>query len=136
MSPVKSTKYIHSKVKSKPVINKPFVPCYEPYISCTNKLYFAVEIFFYYLRSERGFEEKRYYDSVTVYTCCNSPKEAVDCAMEKWEGVVKNRPENFFLQNYDLYFARVSNVYIKLDDKCWKFNNKITFDNGANETKK
>ena len=57
MPPIKSTKYIPSKVKNKSVINNPLVTCYEPYIGCANKPYFAVEIFFYYLMSERGFEE-------------------------------------------------------------------------------
>lgn len=119
MPPIKSTKYISSKVKNTPVIT-----CYEPYISCTHKPCFAVEIFFYYLMSERGFEEKRYYDHVTVYAACSSPKEAVDYAMENWETVVKNR--NVFLRDYDLHFVRVSCVYVKIKDDYWKYdkNNK------------
>lgn len=110
----KNTKYIPSKVKNTPVIT-----CYEPYISCTHKPYFAVEIFFYYLMSERGFEEKRYYDHVTVYAACGSPKEAVDYAMEKWKTVVRNKKTS--AQNRDLSFVRISRVYVQIDDSYWKY---------------
>ena len=111
----KNTKYIPSIISSDKN-NKMFFT-YEPYIGCTHKPYFAVEVLFSY-RTFENFELEKCYDNITVYTCCSSPKEAVDYAMEKWETVVKNR--NAFLSNYDLHFVRISCVYVKIKDDYWK----------------
>lgn len=118
MPPIKSTKYISSKVKNKPVINNSFASYYKACIGCTHKPYFAVEVLFSYRISE-NFELKKYYDNITVYACCDSPKEAVDYAMEKWETVVRNR--KIYLQNYDLSFVRIHCVYVKINDAYWKY---------------
>lgn len=118
MSPVKSTKYIPSKVKNKPVINNSFASYYKACIGCTHKPYFAVEVLFSYRISE-NFELKKCYDNITVYACCSSSKEAVDYAMEKWETVVRNKKTS--AQNRDLSFVRISRVYVQIDDSYWKY---------------
>lgn len=46
MSPVKSTKYIPSKVKNKPVINNSFASYYKACIGCTHKPYLPQKFYF------------------------------------------------------------------------------------------
>lgn len=117
----KGVKYIPSRTPLKNMPQPNIVTYYEPYIGCTHKPCFAVEVSFYYLMSE-NFESKRYYDLVTIYASCSSPKEAVDYAMETWEKVAKNK--NIFLRNYELHFVRISCVYVKIDDNYWKNEDK------------
>lgn len=115
----KNTKYIPSIISSDKN-NKMFFT-YEPYIGCTHKPYFAVEVLFSY-RTFENFELEKCYDNITVYTCCSSPKEAVDYAMEKWETVVRNKKTS--AQNRDLSFVRISRVYVQIDDSYWKKDSK------------
>lgn len=115
----KNTKYIPSIISSDKN-NKMFFT-YEPYIGCTHKPYFAVEVLFSY-RTFENFELEKCYDNITVYACCSSPKEAVDYAMEKWETVVRNKKTS--VQNRDLSFVRISRVYVQIDDSYWKKDSK------------
>lgn len=76
------SKYIPSKVKSNSTAT-----CYEPYIGCANKPTFSVEISYCYSVKSPAtdFEEEKYYSRVIISVPCNSPKEAVNYAMSRWE---------------------------------------------------
>ena len=116
----KNTKYIPSTISSDKNNKKFFI--YEPYIGCTHKPTFTVEVFYYYSTNDGAFDEDRHYNRVFVYATCDSPKEAVNFALEKWEEVVRNKmsPLNKY---YSLHFVRISSVYVKIKDDCWKFDN-------------
>lgn len=124
MPPIKSTKYIPSKVKNKPVINNSFVTCYEPYIGCANKPTFSVEISYCYTvkSPSTDFDEEKYYSRIIISVPCNSPKEAVDYAMNKWEDEAKKEKNvgAMFEIFYDFRFISVVRVSVQIKNDYWE----------------
>lgn len=125
MPPIKSTKYISSKVKNKSVINNPLVTCYEPYIGCANKPIFSVEISYCYSVKSPAtdFDEEKYYSRIIISVPCNSPKEAVDYAMSRWEDEAKkekNVKTTMFNVYYDFRFINVVMVSVQIKNDYWE----------------
>lgn len=125
MPPIKSTKYISSKVKNKSVINTPSVTCYEPYIGCANKPTFSVEISYCYSVKSPAtdFEEEKYYSRIIISVPCSSPKEAVDYAMSRWEDEAKkekNVKTTMFNVYYDFRFINVVRVSMQIKNDYWE----------------
>lgn len=124
MPPIKSTKYISSKIKNKLVINNPSVTCYEPYLDCTNRPTFSVEVAYCYtVRSpSTDFDEEKYYSRITIYATCNSPKEAVDYAMSTWEDKAKEEKNigAMFEIFYDFRFGSIVKVSVQIKNDYWE----------------
>lgn len=124
MSPIKSTKYIPSKVKNKSIINNPSVTCYEPYIGCAKKPTFSVEISYCYTvkSPSTDFDEEKYYSRITIYVTCNSPKEAVDYAMSTWEDKAKTEKNigAMFEIFYDFCFSSIIKVSVQIKNDYWE----------------
>ena len=125
MPPIKSTKYISSKVKNKPVINAPSVICYEPYLDCINRPTFSVEVAYCYTvkSPSTDFDEEKYIGRITVRSTCNSPKEAVDYAMSTWEDEAKkekNVKTTMFNVYYDFRFINVVRVSVQIKNDYWE----------------
>ena len=124
MPPIKSTKYISSKVKNKPVINNPFVTCYEPYIGCANKPTFSVEVSYCYTvkSPSTDFDEEKYYSRIIISVPCNSPKEAVDYAMSRWEDEAKKEKNvgAIFDVFYDFRFISIVRVSVQIKNDYWE----------------
>lgn len=131
MPPIKSTKYISSKVKNKSVINNPFVTYYKPYVSSNNKPLFVVNIAYYYHKNtmpDVGRWSLNRTDSVvSIYANVDTPKEAVDSALKVWKSYavddLVNKDVGF---NYDhdgipsLHLIEVKDVCMVLDNKYWE----------------
>lgn len=119
MSPIKSTKYIPSKVKS-----DSFVTCYEPYLDCAKKLTFSVEISYCYTvkSPSTDFDEEKYIGRITIRSTCNSPKEAVDYAMSTWEDNAKREKNiaSMFDVYYNFRFIRVVGVSVEIKKDYWE----------------
>ena len=132
MPPIKSTKYIPSKVKSNPshsqntmpIINTPSVTCYEPYIGCANKPTFSVEVSYCYTEKSpyTEFEEEKYHSRIIISVPCNSPKEAVDCAMSTWEDKAKTEKNigAMFDVFYDFRFISIVRVSVQIKNDYWE----------------
>lgn len=127
-----SKKYIPSKVKSNPthsqktmpIINNPFFTCYEPYIGCANKPTFSVEISYCYTVKSpyTEFEEEKYYSRIIISVPCNSPKEAVDYAMNKWEDEAKKEKNvgTMFEIFYNFRFISIVRVSVQIKNDYWE----------------
>lgn len=114
------SKYIPSKVK-----NKLVTTCYEPYIGCANKPTFSVEISYCYSVKSPAtdFEEEKYYSRIIISVLCNSPKEAVDYAMSRWEDEAKkekNVKTTMFNVYYDFRFINVVRVSVQIKNDYWE----------------
>lgn len=124
MSPIKSTKYISSKVKNTPVVNNLFVTCYEPYLGCAKKPTFSVEISYCYTvkSPSTDFDEEKYIGRITIRSTCNSPKEAVDYAMSTWEDKAKREKNiaSMFDVYYDFRFINVVGVSVEIRKDYWE----------------
>lgn len=124
MPSIKSTKYISSKVKNKPVINAPSVICYEPYLDCINRPTFSVEVAYCYTvkSPSTDFDEEKYYSRITIYVTCNSPKEAVDYAMSTWEDKAKTEKNigAMFEIFYDFRFSSIIKVSVQIKNDYWE----------------
>ncbi len=131
MPPIKSTKYISSKVKNKSVINNPFVTYYKPYVSSNNKPLFVVNIAYYYHKNtmpDVGRWSLNRTDSiVSIYANVDTPKEAVNSALKVWKSYAVddliNKDVGF---NYDsdgipsLHLIEVKDVCMVLNNKYWE----------------
>lgn len=129
MSPVKSKKFIPSKIKTD---NKN--TCFEPYLGCNNKPVFIVKIdyYFYDISSNKSNKPEislccRRYNTVSIFVNVNTPKEAVDYALDDTNGMpnweVTARDELIENGNYrpvQLFFFKIDSVLMKLDEKYWK----------------
>lgn len=118
----KNTKYIPSIISSDKN-NKMFFT-YEPYIGCANKPTFSVEISCCYTEKSpyTEFDEEKYYSRIIISVPCNSPKEAVDYAMNKWEDEAK-REKNIgalFEVFYDFHFISVVRVSVQIKNDYWE----------------
>lgn len=112
-------KYIPSKVKS----NSP--TCYEPYLDCTNKPIFSVDVAYCYMvkSPSTNFDEEKYYSRIIISVSCNSPKEAVDYAMSRWEDEAKkekNVKTTMFNVYYDFRFINVVRVSVQIKNDYWE----------------
>lgn len=118
----KNTKYIPSIISSDKN-NKMFFT-YEPYIGWANKPTFSVEISYCYTEKSpyTEFDEEKYYSRIIISVPCNSPKEAVDYAMNKWEDEAK-REKNIgalFEVFYDFHFISVVRVSVQIKNDYWE----------------
>ena len=118
----KNTKYIPSIISSDKN-NKMFFT-YEPYIGCANKPTFSVEISYCYTKKSpyTEFDEEKYYSRIIISVPCNSPKEAVDYAMNRWEDEAK-REKNIgapFEVFYDFRFISVVRVSVQIKNDYWE----------------
>ena len=125
MPPVKSKKFIPSKIK---IDNKN--TCYEPYLGCNNKPVFIVKINYYFYDTPSNKPEIsfccRRYNIVSIFTNVNTPKEAVDYALDdtngmpNWELFARDDLISKGYKPKELFFVKIDGLFMKLDKKCWE----------------
>ena len=70
-----------------------------------------------------NFEEEKYYSRIIISVPCNSPKEAVDYAMSRWEDEAKkekNVKTTMFNVYYDFRFINVVRVSVQIKNDYWE----------------
>lgn len=117
---IPSKVYLPSKVKDNSAVT-----CYEPYIGCANKPTFSVEISYCYTVKSPAtdFDEEKYYSRIIISVPCNSPKEAVNYAMSRWEDEAKkekNVKTTMFNVYYDFRFINVVRVSVQIKNDYWE----------------
>ena len=88
-------------------------------------LSFFVEISYCYSVKSPAtdFEEEKYYGRIIISVPCNSPKEAVDYAMNKWEDEAKKKKNvktTMFNVYYDFRFINVVRVSVQIKNDYWE----------------